>query len=376
MSPLRFRANSDGSVTVANPTGRRLEGFMVESDVPVAGVSADGVNYIHILEGRYFTAPPLDPGEQVTLRPGPPPPGCPLLLNANSKGLQILNAIYDSGGSTVTLDLKLIRRHGLCLYNVSAGTGLSSDRPGPGLDPGPSLQVPSREHPGVRIRGRSESILPVRGRSDSGAGDGMSIEIRPLTDDDYPAWIRAKFSGFGYGIPESQLLRTPVEIDRSLAAYDSGRIVGTINSHTFRLRIPGGWIPMAGVAGVTVQPTHRRRGLMTRMMNRQLRDMHDRGEPATGLYASESIIYGRFGYGIATFHESWSIERLRTQMIPGDSGSGRVETISRSEALDLLPEVREKACYGRAGAIHRPNRALGAGAGRPRGPGSPRTGPG
>lgn len=181
----------------------------------------------------------------------------------------------------------------------------------------------------------------------------MSIEIRPLTDDDYPAWIRAKFTGFGYGIPESQLLRTPVEIDRSLAAYDSGRIVGTINSHTFRMRIPGGWIPMAGVAGVTVQPTHRRRGLMTRLMNRQLRDMHDRGEPSTGLYASESVIYGRFGYGVATFHESWSIDRLRTRMIPGDAGPGRVEVLSRSEALKLLPEVHDTACDGRAGTIQR-----------------------
>ncbi len=115
---IRFRANSPGSVTVANPSGRRLEGFMVESDVSVEGISADGVNYIHIVDGRYFTAPPLDPGEQVTLRLGPPPPGCPLLLNANSKGLRILNAVYDAAGSTVTLDLELIRRHGLCLYDV------------------------------------------------------------------------------------------------------------------------------------------------------------------------------------------------------------------------------------------------------------------
>jgi hypothetical protein len=91
---------------------------MVESDVPVEGVSADGVNYIHIVDGRYFTAPPLEPGEQATLRLGPPPPGCPLLLNANSKGLRILNAVYAAADSTVTLDLRLIRRHGLCLYNV------------------------------------------------------------------------------------------------------------------------------------------------------------------------------------------------------------------------------------------------------------------
>ncbi len=181
----------------------------------------------------------------------------------------------------------------------------------------------------------------------------MSIELRTLTGAEYPAWIRAKVSGFGFSIPESQIRRTPVELDRSLAAYDSGRIVGTINAHTFRMRVPGGWVSMAAVAGVTVQPTHRRRGLMTRMMNRQLRDMHDRGDPVTGLYASESIIYGRFGYGMATFHESWSIDRLRTQLIPGDSGSGRVDFVSRSEASDLFPRVHEEFLSRRVGTVHR-----------------------
>ncbi len=181
----------------------------------------------------------------------------------------------------------------------------------------------------------------------------MSIELRNVTAADYPAWIRAKVSGFGFSIPESQILRTPVELDRSLAAYDSGRIVGTINVHSFRMRVPGGWLPMAALAGVTVQPTHRRRGIMTRMMNRQLRDMHERGDPLTGLYASESIIYGRFGYGMATFHESWAIDRLRTQLIPSDSGAGRVDFVSRSEALDLFPRIHEESLSRRVGTVHR-----------------------
>ena len=181
----------------------------------------------------------------------------------------------------------------------------------------------------------------------------MSIELRNVTAADYPAWIRAKVSGFGFSIPESQILRTPVELDRSLAAYDSGRIVGTINVHSFRMRVPGGWLPMAALAGVTVHPTHRRRGIMTRMMNRQLRDMHERGDPLTGLYASESIIYGRFGYGMATFHESWAIDRLRTQLIPSDSGAGRVDFVSRSEALDLFPRIHEESLSRRVGTVHR-----------------------
>ena len=115
---IRFRVNSHGNVTLENPTSRRLEGFMVESDAPVEGVSLDGLNYIHILDQRYFTVPPLDSGQKVTLQLAPAPPDCPLLLNANSKGLQIFNAVHDSHNSRTTLDVELIRRHGLCIYNV------------------------------------------------------------------------------------------------------------------------------------------------------------------------------------------------------------------------------------------------------------------
>ena len=83
----------------------------------------------------------------------------------------------------------------------------------------------------------------------------MSIELRALAAEDYPAWIRAKFSGFGYGIPESQLLNTPVEIDRSLAAYDSGRIVGTINSPHLPAADPGRLAPH-GRSGRSDGPAH------------------------------------------------------------------------------------------------------------------------
>ena len=169
---LRFRADSPESVTVANPAGRRLEGFMVESDVPVEGVSADGVNYIHIVDGRYFTAPPLDPGEQVTLRLAPPPPGCPLLLNANSKGLRILNAVYDSAGSRVVLDLKLIRRHGLCLYGVL---------------PERDYRVTVRARDWTRVqacRSRPEKILTFELEGDQNRFGRFGVEVELLPEDE------------------------------------------------------------------------------------------------------------------------------------------------------------------------------------------------
>ena len=167
---IRFRANSTGSVTLANPTGRRLEGFMVESDVLVEGVSGDGVNYIHIVDGRYFTAPPLDSGEQVTLRLGPPPPGCPLLLNANSKGLQVLNAVYDSAGSKATLELKLIRRHGLCLYNVLPERNYR-------------VTVRARDWTRVQVcRSRPEKILTFELEGDQNRFGRFAVEVTPAPE--------------------------------------------------------------------------------------------------------------------------------------------------------------------------------------------------
>ena len=181
----------------------------------------------------------------------------------------------------------------------------------------------------------------------------MTIEVKTLTSEDYPAWIDAKVLAFGGIVPDSEIRRSPVELARSLAAFDEGRIVGTMNVHSFQIRAPGGWLPMAGVAGVTVQSTHRRKGLMTRMMRCQLQDMHERGDLVSGLYASETIIYGRFGYGMATFHEDWSIDRLRAGLDPGLSVSGRVEFISRSEALELFPRIHETAFPQRSGMIKR-----------------------
>ncbi|MFD6952830.1 acetyltransferase [Nocardiopsis sp. TSRI0078] len=87
--------------------------------------------------------------------------------------------------------------------------------------------------------------------------------------------------------------------DRVLVAVDGGEIVGAVNDFAFEMAMPGGPRPVAGVTGVGVWPTHRRRGVLSALMRRQLADIHARGERYAALWASEGAIYGRFGYGPA-----------------------------------------------------------------------------
>ena len=88
--------------------------------------------------------------------------------------------------------------------------------------------------------------------------------------------------------------------------------MGGSHSHQIEMSIPGGSAVVAGIANVAVQPTHRRQGVMSRMMHHQLEDIHQRGEALSVLFASESSIYGRFGYGVGSLREEWSIQRQYT----------------------------------------------------------------
>ena len=98
---------------------------------------------------------------------------------------------------------------------------------------------------------------------------------------------------------EFERWRTVLRAERAHAAFDGEAMVGTAAAYEFTLTIPGGELPAAGVTAVGVLPTHRRRGLLTRLMRVQLDDIRERGEPLAVLFASEPAIYGRFGYGLA-----------------------------------------------------------------------------
>lgn len=127
------------------------------------------------------------------------------------------------------------------------------------------------------------------------------MELRPATAEEFDDLGRAVMSAFHRELTEEDIRHYERidEPERSLAWFDDGRIVATTAIYTRNVTVPGGVVPCAAVTAVGVVPTHRRRGLLTSMMGRQLEDVHARGEPLAALWASEGAIYGRFGYGIA-----------------------------------------------------------------------------
>jgi predicted acetyltransferase len=129
------------------------------------------------------------------------------------------------------------------------------------------------------------------------------VEAAPITPDEVPAFMETLYQAFhGELHPDDLAVIGPlVEPERTLVFRDGGRIVATAGIFSRRLTVPGGELPVAAVTHVGVLASHRRRGLLTGLMRRQLADVHEAGtEPVAALWASESAIYGRFGYGMAT----------------------------------------------------------------------------
>ena len=184
----------------------------------------------------------------------------------------------------------------------------------------------------------------------------MNIEFRPVREDEVDDFIRAEGRAFGGHASEGYLSHgnTVIEADRTLAAFEDNRIVGTSAAHTFQMTVPGGTaVPTAGIAWVTVQPTHRRRGINTGMMVQQLHRIHERGEPLASLWPSESTIYGRFGYEMAAFGERWTVERQHSALAHAPEERGRTVFVDPDEARNVFPDVYQRVCQVRPGMVWR-----------------------
>ena len=127
--------------------------------------------------------------------------------------------------------------------------------------------------------------------------------LRPATEDEFGTWARMVADTYGSDLSDEQLARerAATELPRTIAAFDGPAPVGGAAAHARVLTVPGALLRVAGITWVAVTPTHRRRGILTSLMRRQLTDLHTSGtKPIAALRPSEAAIHGRYGYGPAT----------------------------------------------------------------------------
>jgi predicted acetyltransferase len=188
------------------------------------------------------------------------------------------------------------------------------------------------------------------------------VTVRSLTAEDLPEWSRALNVGFVRSPTVSDAMvakrRAYFDLPRVRAAFtDSGRAVATFRSFTQDLSLPGGaTVPTDAITNVTVSPTHRRRGLLTRIMNADLAEAKERGDVAATLIAAEYRIYGRYGFGQATTATNWRIDVPRTGLdprLPVPADGGTVELVDAAEYLKAAPEVHAQVRTRVAGVVSR-----------------------
>ncbi|MBN0046328.1 GNAT family N-acetyltransferase [Streptomyces actuosus] len=186
-------------------------------------------------------------------------------------------------------------------------------------------------------------------------------DLRVLQKDDWDPWYDNLLRAFG-GVVETAeeraLWRALSELDRFIGAWDGDAVVGTAGAFSFRMTVPGGAVvPTAGITAVSVAATHRRRGVLTSMMRRQLDDVRGWGEPLAVLTASEPAIYGRFGYAAASYEVSAEIDTARVSLsVPAGTDGVRLRYAEPADVLDACEAVYARVVTRRPGMLarHRP----------------------
>ncbi|HET6215316.1 MAG TPA: GNAT family N-acetyltransferase [Micromonosporaceae bacterium] len=187
------------------------------------------------------------------------------------------------------------------------------------------------------------------------------LPIRPGVPEDWDAISRLLFTAFNDTFDDelNAVERGIYEPERALLVIDGEEVVGNAAAFTRDLTVPGAVVPAAHVTMVAVAPTHRRRGLLRRLMHRQLHEVRDAGrEPIAVLWASEGRIYQRFGYGMATARVSFEIDAREVRLSDPVAASApvRLRGADPATARTELSKVYEQLRADRPGWSSRDER--------------------
>ncbi|MEV0948784.1 enhanced intracellular survival protein Eis [Rhodococcus sp. NPDC049939] len=171
------------------------------------------------------------------------------------------------------------------------------------------------------------------------------ITVRAADERDWRNLLLLHEVGFGtpYTPEAIDVRRELVGIDRSIIAVDGEAVVGVTMDLPMTVTVPGGVaVGAAGVTGVSVAPSHRRRGILRALYAEQHRRIQASGAVLSVLIASEGGIYGRFGYGPATIESAVTIDRRLAAFHPKTPDPGGVRVVRPADVRTTITAVYDR----------------------------------
>ncbi len=184
----------------------------------------------------------------------------------------------------------------------------------------------------------------------------MQYPIRNITAEDQERFLKTMSIPFGMDPTPGMNARFRIAMEQAdlRAAFDGEQMISTFGSYRLNLTVPGGnSVPTAGTTLVTVLPTHRRQGVLTAHMRKHFQEAFDQGQPLAALWASESHIYGRFGYGPAAEATRITIQKASAKLLQPVDVRGSMRLVDADEALKIFPEIYRPIAKARPGMFER-----------------------
>ncbi len=187
----------------------------------------------------------------------------------------------------------------------------------------------------------------------------MNVEFRPPDPDEL------RSVGTAVAISLLQAPHSDTDWDKAgptwqscetISAFVDGACVGSASEFLVDTTVPGGArLPTAAIMRVGVLPTHRRRGIAKRLMERLVVESVGRGRMLASLRATEAMIYPRYGFGVAGENASAVIDTRRARPLRCPEIEGSFRLLDRHAILDVIPALYERVAHGRPGVITRPD---------------------
>lgn len=178
------------------------------------------------------------------------------------------------------------------------------------------------------------------------------IEIRDVPESEVGRMVDLAGTAFHIRIDDERDSWKPRRSER-VGAYDGDVLAGQLAALPMRLAVPGAFLDCSAITFVAVLPTHRRRGILTSLMDRMHADAIAAGRPVAALWASQGAIYGRYGFGLATRAIGLEVDTSRPLALRTTPDERPLRLVDAASAPELLDPIHRRALAARPGGLVR-----------------------